>query len=166
VFACACACVFHQVFVDYTPAQVRLQLAKAAAGEAAAAGAGVTAQRAAAAAAGTCPLTALLPGDSSSSRRQQQQRARKRTPGSSSNSWQQQQQQQHHGDETYNQDDLNAAGLCALSRRIAAAFPSASTAVIQLEVGDYADHAAPGAPVAQRDCIVVLPPNNCYKQHQ
>ena len=42
------------------------------------------------------------------------------------------------------QGDLNALGLRALGRRVAAAFPSVWSAVLALEVGDYADHAAPG----------------------
>jgi hypothetical protein len=34
--------------------------------------------------------------------------------------------------------------LRALGRRIAAAFPSVGSVTVRLEVGDYAEHAAPG----------------------
>jgi hypothetical protein len=44
----------------------------------------------------------------------------------------------------YSQADLNAAAVGALSRRLAAAFPAASNAVVHLEVGDYGRMAPPG----------------------
>jgi hypothetical protein len=143
-----------QVFVDYTPAQIRLQLSKAAAAEAAAAGAGAAAQRAAAAAAGRTNLASLLPGGSSCSNEaaagssSQPPRQRRQQPGGSSSGNAAKGQNALAAAAaaavTYNQADLNALGLRALGRRIAAAFPSVGVVVLHLEVGDYADHAAPG----------------------
>jgi hypothetical protein len=133
------------VLSDFSRKQVRLQLAKAAAAEAAAAGGSIAAQRAAAVAAAAASLTKPGTGTSSSGgpggQEQQQEGSssgslRQRRGGgaaadsgsSSSAAKTPQQRPQPKSSHVLSQGDLNALGLAALSRRIAAAFPCATTA--------------------------------------